>query len=72
MGYTFKTKEEAEELVRKINLGEGIPRPFDSVTMTYCNAEPIYNTDDINVPIEDRIILGWSVLEDEITSKYYP
>ena len=70
MAYIFNTKLEADEFVKRVNEGEGIPRPFDSVTLSYCLSEPIYNVADIEVPIDERTILGWSVIQDEITSKY--
>lgn len=70
MSYTFNTKLEADEFVERINKGEGIPRPFDSVTLSYCLPEPIYNVDDPDVPIDEKTIIGWSVIQDEITSKY--
>lgn len=71
MAYKFNTKIEADEFVKKINEGEGIPRPFDSITLNYCLPEPIYDNSDIEVPIEEKTIVGWSVIQDEITSKYY-
>jgi hypothetical protein len=71
MSYTFSTKIEVDEFVKKINEGEGIPRPFDLVTLNYCLPEPIYDTNDIEIPIEERTVIGWSVIKDEITSKYY-
>jgi hypothetical protein len=70
MSYTFNTKIEAENFIDRINKGEGIPRPFDSVTLSYCLPEPIYDVDDSDVSIE-RTIIGWSVIQDEITYKYY-
>ena len=70
MSYTFSTKIEAENFIDRINKGEGIPRPFDSVTLSYCLPEPIYDVDDSDVSIE-RTIIGWSVIQDEITYKYY-
>jgi hypothetical protein len=71
MSYTFNTKIEAENFIDRINKGEGIPRPFDSVTLSYCLPEPIYDVDDSDVLIEERTIIGWSVIQDEITYKYY-
>ena len=70
MSYTFNTKIEAENFIDRINKGEGIPRPFDSVTLSYCLPEPIYDVGDSDVSIE-RTIIGWSVIQDEITYKYY-
>lgn len=68
MSYIFNTKKEAEDFVKRINEGENIPRFLDSVTTSYCAIDPIY--DDDNIENENKIIIGWSVIQDEITSKY--
>jgi hypothetical protein len=68
MSYIFNNKKEAEDFVKIINEGENIPRFLDSVTTSYCSIDPIY--DDDNIENENKIIIGWSVIQDEITSKY--
>jgi hypothetical protein len=66
MSHIFNTKKEAEDFVKKINEGENIPRFPDSVTTSYCMVDPVYDNED-----ENDTILYWSVIQDEITSKYY-
>ncbi len=66
MSYIFNTKKEAEDFVKRINEGENMPRFPDSVTTSYCDVDPIYD----NIESENKIIIGWSVIQDEITSKY--
>jgi len=63
MSYIFNTKKEAEDFVKRINEGENIPRFPDSTTTSYCSVDPVYN--------EDEVVIYWSVIQDEITSKYY-
>ena len=54
-GYFYATKTAANNAVKTINQGEGIPNN-GYLTQTYC--EPI------------QCVGGWCILHDEVTSKY--
>ena len=56
-GYFFVTKTAANNAVKQINQGEGIPAFTDSITQSYC--EPI------------NCIGGYYLPYDEVTSKYF-
>lgn len=60
--YTFATLEEANGFIAIVNAGEGYPVDRGD-TLTYCEATPILDGEEI---------VGWSVIKDEVTEKYYP
>ena len=55
-GYFFGSKTAANNAVKQINQGEGIPAFIDSITQSYC--EPI------------NCKGGYYIIYDELTSKY--
>lgn len=63
--YIFLTLQEANDFIDIINLGEGFPVPGGD-TLTYCAPDVIWVDD-----IVDGEILGYSVVRDSITEKYY-
>lgn len=63
--YLFLTLEEANNFIDIINLGEGFPVPGGD-TLTYCDVDIIWVDD-----IVDGEILGYGVVCDDVTKKYY-
>lgn len=65
INYEFVTLEEANAFISIVNAGEGYP-VLGGDTLTYCEPEPIWLDDII-----DGEIIGYSVIKDSVTEKYY-